>query len=79
VEFFLKFNKRLLKRNGKRALILILIEVVLHARINIPVVRPVLFHLIGNVLESLPHAVLDHFLFGLFGFLELFNQNRDNL
>lgn len=30
------------------------------------------FHLVSDELEGLAHSVLDHFLFGFFGFLETF-------
>jgi hypothetical protein len=42
-------------------------------------VGPILFHFVSDKFEGLSHAVLYHFLFGLFAFFKLFEQNRNNL
>ena len=39
----------------------------------------IFFHFVSDKFEGLSHAVLNHFLFGLFAFFKLFEQNGNNL
>ncbi len=40
---------------------------------------PIFLHFVSDKFEGLSHAVLNHFLFGLFAFFKLFEQNGNNL
>lgn len=66
-------NKEVLEGDGEVGIGLIFGEVDSHAGVNVSVVGSVFFHFVCDEFEGLPHAVLDHFLFGLFAFLELFD------
>lgn len=39
----------------------------------------IFFHFIRDKLESFPHAILNHLLFGFFGFFEFFYKCGDNI
>jgi hypothetical protein len=54
-------------------------EINFHARVDVSVVGAIFFHFVSDKFEGLTHAVLYHFLFGLFAFLKLFEQNGNNL
>ncbi len=54
-------------------------EIHFHTSINIPVVRPVLFHLICDELEGLAHAILRHLFLRLVKLFKLYHEDKVSL
>lgn len=53
-------------------------KIELHATVDVAIVSSIFLHFISDEFEHLPHAVLRHFLFSLFQFLEFSYQTAQN-